>query len=65
METGRTCRGHLNVQNGGVIRNLAADCIFEGPGFVGRLDIKVVEWITLPDACAATCMASVNVQPWA
>ena len=62
LETGRTYRGHFNVRNGGVIRNLAEDCIIESPGFVDRFGINMVEGIILPDACAATCSASVNVQ---
>ena len=62
LETGRTYRGHFNVKNGGVIKNLPEDCIIESPGFVDRFGINMVEGITLPDACAATCMASVNVQ---
>ncbi|MEM6667554.1 MAG: alpha-glucosidase/alpha-galactosidase, partial [Pseudomonadota bacterium] len=62
LETGRTYRGHFNTRNGGVIRNLPEDCIIESPGFVDRFGINMVEGITLPDACAATCMASVNVQ---
>jgi alpha-galactosidase len=62
LETGRVYRGHFNVKNGGVIRNLPADCIIESPGFVDRFGINMVEGITLPDACAATCSASVNVQ---
>ncbi len=62
LETGRIYRGHFNVKNGGAITNLPADCIIESPGFVDRFGINMVEGITLPDACAATCMASVNVQ---
>jgi alpha-galactosidase len=62
LETGRIYRGHFNVKKGGVIRNLAPDCIIESPGFVDRFGINMVEGITLPDACAATCTASVNVQ---
>lgn len=62
LETGRVYRGHFNVKNGGVIRNLPEDCIIESPGFVDRFGINMVEGITLPDACAATCSASVNVQ---
>lgn len=62
LETGRTYRGHFNVKNGGVVRNLPADCIIESPGFVDRFGINMVEGVTLPQACAATCMASVNVQ---
>lgn len=62
LETGRTYRGHFNVKNGGVIRNLPADCIIESPGFVDRFGINMVEGVTLPQACAATCMSSINVQ---
>jgi alpha-galactosidase len=62
LETGRTYRGHFNVKNNGVIKNLPADCIIESPGFVDRFGINMVEGITLPDACAATCISSINVQ---
>lgn len=62
LETGRVYRGHFNVKNGGIIKNLPADCIIESPGFVDRFGINMVEGISLPDACAATCSASVNVQ---
>ena len=62
LETGRTYRGHFNVKNGGVIKNLPADCIIESPGFVDRFGINMVEGVTLPDACAATCNVSVSVQ---
>ena len=62
LETGRTYRGHFNVKNGGTITTLARDCISESPGFVDRFGINMVEGVTLPLACAATCSASVNVQ---
>ena len=62
LETGRTYRGHFNVRNGGTITNLPADCIVESPGFVDRFGISMVEGVTLPLACAATCSASVHVQ---
>jgi alpha-galactosidase len=61
-ETGRVYRGHFNVRNGGVIKNLPADAIIESPGFVDRFGINMVEGITLPLACAATCSASISVQ---
>jgi len=61
-ETGRTYRGHFNVRNRGVIRNLPDDCIVEAPGFVDRFGINMVEGLELPPACAATCQASVDVQ---
>jgi alpha-galactosidase len=62
METGRVYRGHFNVKNGGIIKNLPEDCIIESPGFVDRFGINMVEGNTLPGACAATCSASVSVQ---
>ncbi len=61
-ETGRTYRGHFNVRNGGIITNLAPDCIVEAPGFVDRHGINMVSGLTLPLACAATCEASIHVQ---
>ena len=62
LETGRVYRGHFNVKNGGTITNLPADCVIESPGFVDRFGINMVEGITLPLACAATCNVSVSVQ---
>jgi alpha-galactosidase len=61
-ETGRVYRGHFNVRNNGIIRNLPADAIIESPGFVDRFGINMVEGIELPVACAATCSVSVGVQ---
>jgi len=62
IETGRTYRGHFNVRNNGVIKNLPADAIIESPGFVDRFGINMVEGIELPIQCVATCEASINVQ---
>ena len=62
LETGRVYRGHFNVRNNGIIRNLPSDAIIESPGFVDRFGINMVEGITLPTACAATCSVSVSVQ---
>jgi alpha-galactosidase len=62
LETGRVYRGHFNVRNKGVITNLPADAIIESPGFVDRFGINMAAGITLPEACAATCMSSINVQ---
>ena len=62
LETGRVYRGHFNVRNNGIIRNLPADAIIESPGFVDRFGINMVEGVTLPTACAATCSVSVSVQ---
>jgi len=61
-ETGRVYRGHFNMRNNGIIRNLPADAIIESPGFVDRFGINMVEGIELPLACAATCSVSVSVQ---
>jgi alpha-galactosidase len=62
LETGRVYRGHFNLKNNGVITNLPSDAIIESPGFVDRFGINMVSGITIPEACAATCMASINVQ---
>ncbi|SHG90374.1 alpha-galactosidase [Kaistia soli DSM 19436] len=62
LETGRVYRGHFNVKNNGVITNLPDDAIIESPGFVDRFGINMASGITLPEACAATCLASINVQ---
>ncbi|MEM6392405.1 MAG: alpha-galactosidase [Planctomycetota bacterium] len=61
-ETGRPYRGHFNLRNGGIVTNLADDCVVEGPGYVDRTGFHMMEGHTLPQACAATCTASINVQ---
>ena len=61
-ETGRPYRGHFNTRNHGVIKNLPADCIIEAPGYVDKTGVQMMAGIELPQACAATCSASVNVQ---
>ncbi|MCX5661503.1 MAG: alpha-galactosidase [Planctomycetota bacterium] len=62
IETGRVFKAHFNVQNNGIITNLADDAIVEVPGFVDKLGIRTPTVGALPLACAATCEASVNVQ---
>jgi alpha-galactosidase len=62
LETGRPYRGHFNVKNLGLITNLPGDAIVESPGYVDRFGLNMVAGITLPEACAATCAASINVQ---
>lgn len=62
LETGRAYRGHFNVKNNGVIRNLPDDCIIESPGYVDTFGINMIEGIELPLAAAATCNVSVSVQ---
>jgi alpha-galactosidase len=62
LETGRVYRGHFNVRNRGLITNLPTDAIVESTGFVDRFGLNMVAGLTLPDACAAPCIASINVQ---
>ena len=62
LETGRSYRGHFNVKNRGLITNLPEDAVVELTGFVDRFGLNMVAGLTLSDACAATCLASVNVQ---
>ncbi|MCC7145291.1 MAG: alpha-glucosidase/alpha-galactosidase [Phycisphaeraceae bacterium] len=62
LETGRVYRGHFNVRNQGAIPNLPDDCIVEVPGYVDRLGMHIPRVDPLPQACAATCLASINVQ---
>ena len=62
LETGRVYRGHFNVKNNGIITNLPSDAIIESPGFVDRFGLNMTAGITLPEACAATCISSINVQ---
>ena len=62
FETGRVYRGHFNVKNRGLVTNLAQDAIVESTGFVDRFGLNMVAGLMLPDACAASCTASINVQ---
>jgi len=62
LETGRRYRGHFNVKNNGLITNLPADAIVESVGFVDRFGLNMTAGLTLPEGCAATCIASINVQ---
>jgi len=62
LETGRLYRGHFNVRNSGTISNLPDDCIVEVPGYVDRNGMSIPRVGDLPLACAATLMASINVQ---
>jgi alpha-galactosidase len=65
LETGRTYRGHLNVENRGLITNLPDRCTVEIPCYVDGNGISPA-WIgPLPLACAATCRASISVQEMA
>lgn len=62
LETGRVYRGHFNVPNGGIITNLAADCVVEAPGYVDANGINMPIVGDLPLGCAAVCNSSINVQ---
>jgi alpha-galactosidase len=62
LETDRSYWGHFNVRNEGVITNLPEDCIIESLGLVDRSGLNMARGITLADACAATCISSINVQ---
>ena len=62
LETGKIYRGHFNVRNCGLITNLPDDAVVESTGFVDRFGLNMKSGITLPDACAAVCNASISVQ---
>jgi alpha-galactosidase len=62
LETGKVYRGHFNVKNKGLVTNLPDDAIVETTGFVDRFGLNMVAGITLTDACATICQASINVQ---
>ncbi|MEM7806791.1 MAG: alpha-galactosidase [Planctomycetota bacterium] len=61
-ETGRPYRGHFNVRNDGILPQLPADCVVEAPGYVDATGVQMAAGLTLPQACAATCRASIDVQ---
>lgn len=61
-ETGRMYRGHFNLVNHGVIKNLPDDCVIEAPGYVDRNGISMPIVGDLPLGCAAVCNASISVQ---
>ncbi|OQA47076.1 MAG: Alpha-galactosidase [Chloroflexi bacterium ADurb.Bin325] len=62
LETGRTYRGHFNVQNRGHIPNLPDGCVIEIPGYVDRTGVHMPVVGALPLAPAVTCAASARVQ---
>ena len=65
LETGRTYRGHFNVQNHDFITNLPNGCVVEIPGYVDATGIHTPRVGDLPLGCAATCSASARVQQMA
>ncbi|WP_248924643.1 alpha-glucosidase/alpha-galactosidase [Paenibacillus hamazuiensis] len=65
LETGKTYRGHFNIENKGFITNLPDGCTIEIPCYVDRNGINAA-WVgNLPLQCAATCRASISVQEMA
>ena len=62
LETGRVYRGHFNLPNDGIVKNLPEDCIVEVPCFVDRLGIHTPVYGDLPDGPAAVCISNINVQ---
>ena len=62
LETGRIYRGHFNVVNNGIIRNLPDDCVVEAPGYVDGNGISMTMVGDLPLGPASVCNASVSVQ---
>ncbi len=62
LETGRTYRGHFNVENNGCISNLPDDAIIEAPAYVDGNGISIPKVGNLPLGCAAVCNASISVQ---
>lgn len=62
LETGRVYRGHFNVVNNGVIKNLADDAVVEVPGYVDANGVSIPVYGDLPLGCAAVCTSSIDVQ---
>lgn len=62
LETGKLIRTYANVRNNNCITNLPSDCIVEVPVYIDKNGISVPQAGDLPLACAATCIASINVQ---
>lgn len=62
IETGRIYRGHFNVLNDGIVKNLPSDCIVEVPCYVDKLGIHTPVYGSLPDGLASVCLSNINVQ---
>lgn len=65
LETGRTYRGHFNIENNGLITNLPEGCTIEIPCYVDGTGIHPTFIGDLPLQCAATCHSSISVQEMA
>ena len=62
IETGKKYRGHFNVINNNVIKNLDNDCVIESTGYVNSNGLKMIKGISLPVQCASLCRTSIDVQ---
>ena len=62
LETGRRVRTYMNLRNQGCISNLPDDCVVEVPVYIDGMGIQMPSFGPLSLPCAASCMASVNVQ---
>ncbi|MCA0991359.1 alpha-glucosidase/alpha-galactosidase [Pseudalkalibacillus hwajinpoensis] len=65
IETGRTYRGHFNIENKGILTNLPNGSTIEVPCYVDRNGITAGYVGDLPLQCAATCRSSISVQEMA
>ncbi|MCZ8511581.1 alpha-glucosidase/alpha-galactosidase [Paenibacillus filicis] len=65
LETGRSYRGHFNIENRGLITNLPDKCTIEIPCYVDGNGIHPTFVGDLPLQCAATCRTSISVQEMA
>ncbi len=64
LETGKTYRGHFNIENRGFITNLTDGSTIEIPCYVDRNGINVA-WVgDLPLQCAATCRTTSRLRRW-
>ena len=62
IETGKKYRGHFNVINNNVIKNLDNDCVIESTGYVNKNGLRMIKNISLPVQCASLCRTSIDVQ---
>jgi alpha-galactosidase len=62
LETGRLYRGHFNVVNKGIIKNLPTDAVVEVPGYIDANGVNIPLVGNLPLGCAAVCNESISVQ---
>ncbi|HEX7064815.1 MAG TPA: alpha-glucosidase/alpha-galactosidase [Bacillales bacterium] len=65
LETGRSYRGHFNIENQNLITNLPNGSTIEIPCYVDATGIHPTCVGDLPLQCAATCRSSISVQEMA